>query len=109
MKTLYVLGLIGIILASVLPSLSFAASDCEHTCCNQYYGSWDDDFDQCSGGDEGFSTCVSDCEAANYAYSAQQGPDTSDGTHYTCCCSTTFLLAAVGAMAFLRIDKGAVS
>ena len=106
---LMLIGLISVIFVMGLVPLSFAASDCEHTCCYDFNGGWDDDFDQCSGGDAGFSTCVSDCEAANYAYSAQQGPDTSEGTHYTCCCSTAFLLAALGAAAFLHMGRGAVS
>ena len=67
---------------SVAP-LAFAASDCEHTCCTKFSGSWDDDFDDCKHPKEGFDTCLSDCEAAVWA-NRPQGPDTTGGEHYSC-------------------------
>lgn len=81
----------------------FAASDCEHTCCDKYNGRWDDDFDDCKGGAEGFDTCMSECEAANYNYWAQQGPDTTGGTHYEC--KVGFILLALGVSAVLIARK----
>jgi len=66
-----------------LSPIAFAASDCEHTCCTKFNGSWDEDFDDCKHPAEGFDTCLSDCEAAVWA-ARPQGPDTTGGSHYGC-------------------------
>jgi len=70
-----------LILFSFMP-IAYAASDCEHTCCDRYNGWWDDDFDDCKSTDDGYDTCVSDCEGAIWA---NRPPiDTTGGTHYEC-------------------------
>lgn len=95
------LALIGMIIASVLPSISFAASDCEHTCCQTYDGRWDDDFDDCKSAKEGFETCVSDCEAAVWA-NRPQGPDTTGGTQYNCKYPAILVMIGIGTLLIER-------
>jgi hypothetical protein len=91
------------LLMSVLAPLSFAASDCEHTCCDKFSGRWDDDFDDCKSYKDGFETCVSDCEGAIWA--RQQHPDISEGgTHYSCKYPPA-ILAAIAACALLVSRK----
>jgi len=75
----------------------FAASDCEHTCCDKHNGWWDDDFDDCKSTTEGYDTCVSDCEGAIWAN--QQHPDTTGGTHYEC--KAGFILLSLGVAAVM--------
>ncbi|MFH0737671.1 MAG: hypothetical protein V1827_03220 [Candidatus Micrarchaeota archaeon] len=88
-----------LLLISAFATLAFSASDCEHTCCRTFSGSWDDDFDDCKHPKEGFDTCLSDCEAAVWA-ARPQGPDTTDGEHYSC--KVGFILAAMGVGIFLK-------
>ncbi len=90
-----------IIAALALLSFSmavFAASDCEHTCCREYSGWWDDDFDDCKGTKDGYDACVSECEAAIWENRPQI--DTSGGTHYECKVPL-ILLSLIGAAVFL--------
>jgi hypothetical protein len=82
--------------------MAFAASDCEHTCCDKHNGWWDDDFDDCKQANAGFDTCLSDCEAAVWA-ARPQGPDTTGGTHYEC--KAGFILLALGVSAALIAGK----
>jgi len=79
--------------------LAFAATDCEHSCCRTYDGTWDDDFDDCLHPKTGFDTCVSDCEARVWASRPQgPGPASPENT-YTC--KVGFIIPAVLAAAFV--------
>jgi len=73
--------------------VAFAASDCEHTCCTEFNGSWDDDFDDCKHPAQGFDTCLSDCEAAVWA-ARPQGPGPADPEH-TYSCKVGFILLGI--------------
>ncbi len=87
-----------VFLFSFIP-LSHAASDCEHTCCQKFSGSWDDTFDDCKHPKTGFDTCVSDCEAAVWAARPQgPGPASPENT-YTC--KVGFILLSLLGVAFL--------
>ena len=90
----------GLLFILFLAALSYAASDCEHTCCSQYSGSWDDDFDDCKHPKDGFDTCVSDCEARVWA-ARPQGPVVDPENTYTCKVGA-ILLSLVGGAAFLK-------
>ena len=91
-----------VLLFSFAPPIAFAASDCAHTCCRDYNGNWDTDFDDCRAPASGYDACVSQCEA-QVAAGGPVAPDTSGGTHYTCC-STAFILMAFAGALFLRRD-----
>ncbi len=102
MKILYALAIFGILLVTVFPSVSFAASDCAHSCCRTYDGSWDDDFDDCKSAKTGFDTCVSDCEAAVYANRPQgPGPASPENT-YSCKFPAILAMIGVGALLMER-------
>lgn len=84
--------------------VSYAASDCEHTCCRAYSGSWDDDFDDCRSPKDGFDACVSECEARVWN-SQPQGPGEipPENVHHYSCGGTEFILAfAVAGALFLK-------
>jgi hypothetical protein len=79
--------------------LAFAASDCEHTCCDRFNGSWDEDFDDCKHPAEGFDTCLSDCEAAVWAARPQgPGPASPENTYS---CKVGAILATIAVVAFI--------
>jgi hypothetical protein len=87
------------VLAVVLASFTYmipivhAASDCEHTCCRTFSGSWDDDFDNCRSYKDGFDACVSECEAKVWAARPQgPGPASPENTYS---CKVGFILAAI--------------
>lgn len=102
MNMAYKLALFGILLASVFPTVSFAASDCEHTCCRTYDGSWDDDFDDCRSPKAGFETCVSDCEAQVWANQPQgPGPASPENT-YSCKFPAILVFITVGTLLIER-------
>jgi len=83
--------------------LSFAASDCEHTCCQTYDGSWDDDFDDCKSAKPGFDSCVSACEARVWE-SMPQGPGPASPEN-TYSCKYPAILAMIGVGALLMERK----
>jgi hypothetical protein len=89
--------LFGLAMLMVFALPVYAASDCEHTCCYQYNGNWDDDFDDCGGSPaEGFDTCVSDCEAAVWNSMPQgPGPASPENTYHYECCASAFILGTV--------------
>lgn len=81
--------------------LAFAGSNCEHSCCDEFSGRWDDDFDDCKSFKDGYETCVSDCEGALWA--AQQHPDIAEGgTHYECKMGAILLAVIAGAVLLKR-------
>jgi hypothetical protein len=71
-----------LLLCAFMP-FAFAASDCAHTCCYSYNGSWDTDFDDCFHPQGGYDTCVSQCEA-QAAAAGPTPPDTTNAQHYNC-------------------------
>ena len=91
----------------VFSPLVYAASDCEHSCCQKFSGSWDDDFDDCKHPKEGFDTCLSDCEAAVWAARPQgPGPADPENTYTYKCGGTEFILASAFAGAlFLKKSR----
>jgi len=95
-----------LILALLLSPLVFSASDCEHSCCTKFSGSWDDDFDDCKHPKTGFDTCLSDCEASVWA-ARPQGPAVDENTpSYHVNCTPTFVLVSlVAGAAILRVWK----
>jgi hypothetical protein len=93
MKTIILFILIAL---GIVP-LASAASDCEHTCCDKFSGSWDDDFDDCKHAKTGFDTCVSDCEAQVYANRPQMGDTSGYPTTTVHCCGSAVIIAMVGA------------
>jgi hypothetical protein len=91
--------ILSILLLSAFIPLAHAASDCEHTCCRTYSGSWDDDFDDCRSPKTGFDTCVSDCEAQVWANRPQgPGPASPENTYN---CKYPAILAMIGVGALL--------
>jgi len=97
MKSLFFLL---IIFASLAP-IAFAASDCAHTCCRTYNGSWDDDFDDCRHPAAGFDGCVSECEAKVWA-SRPQGPGPASPENTYSCKVGAILLGVLGGTILLR-------
>ena len=93
--------LLAILLLSVLAPLARAASDCAHTCCRTYNGSWDKDFDDCRApaGGGGFDQCVSQCEA-QVAASGPHGPGPASPEN-TYNCKVGAILATIAVGAFL--------
>ncbi len=96
------MALAALILLAWLP-LSFAATDCEKSCCRTYSGSWDDTFDDCLHPNAGFDKCNTDCEAAVYAARPQGPAPASPENTYTC--KMGFVLASVLAGAFVMGRK----
>ncbi|MCI0504239.1 hypothetical protein L0Y65_06045 [Candidatus Micrarchaeota archaeon] len=89
-----------LILFSFMP-IAFAASDCEHSCCSTFNGSWNEDFDDCKRAATGFDGCVSDCEAAVWA-ARPQGPGPADPEHTYSCKVGLILLSILGGAVFLK-------
>jgi hypothetical protein len=97
--------LLSLLVLSVIVPLSFAASDCAHTCCRTYDGSWDDDFDDCRSPKTGYDSCVSTCEANVYANRPQMGDTSNYPTTVVHCCGSPFILATVLAGAAFVMKK----
>jgi hypothetical protein len=86
--------LVGLLLLAGLAPLAFAQSyDCEQTCCEAYGGTWDEDYQWCSGADSGYNDCSSSC------YEATSDGSYSGSSSFSCC-GSAFVLASVGAGAF---------
>jgi hypothetical protein len=92
-----------LLLASSFAPLAFAASDCEHTCCQSHNASWDNDFDDCLHPKGDYDTCVSQCDAKNAALWPVE-PDQSKTVHYNC--GTGAILFAVAGIAVLASGNG---
>jgi len=96
--------LFGLLLLLSFAPIAFAASDCEHTCCDTYNGRWDDDFDNCANPQTGFDSCVSECEARVRAAGPQPINTTGFQKYEYKCGSSAILLAAlVGVAVFMRM------
>lgn len=90
--------LLGLFVLMALVPISFAATDCEKTCCQTYDGRWDDDFDDCKSYKPGYDSCVSACEAKVWESMPQgPGPASPENT-YTCKYPAILAMIGIGAL-----------
>jgi len=85
-------------LAAIAP-LAFAQTWCEQSCCEENDGSWDSEYEYCTGADSSYYTCLDDyCSSSTY--------DTgTGGSSNVSCCGSGFILAAVGGVAFIGMNQ----
>ncbi|MCI0504240.1 hypothetical protein L0Y65_06050 [Candidatus Micrarchaeota archaeon] len=91
----------GILALFALAPAAFAQTWCEQSCCEENGGSWDSDYEYCSGADSNYYTCMDDyCSTSSY----ETGTGSSSNVS---CCGSGFILAAVGGVAFLGMGRKA--
>ena len=89
--------IIGLLLVLGLAGLGFAQSWCEESCCDSAGGTWDSDYEYCSGADSSYYTCTSD-----YCSQGTSTGSNSSGSSSSCCGSGFILMSVIGGAMFVR-------
>ncbi len=89
-------ALLALLALAASSPVAFAQTWCEQDCCEESGGTWDSDYDYCENPGSSYYECVSDdCSSASY--------QPARGSASVSCCGSGFILASIGAVAFLRL------